>query len=121
MFYLNKGLNCFCLFFDFMGFYFHNGIKRQNDKEHTIYFHVLFKALKLFQLLVLFGFFRFETSFDSNVRFTQTGLVTWNCFVECRVFRCFRCVNFLSSRINRGILWMIHIQRYFESCTDEAV
>jgi hypothetical protein len=52
-----------------------------NDKEHTIYFHALFKALKQWsQLLVLFGFFRFETSliFGSNVRFTQTCLVLWN-------------------------------------------
>jgi hypothetical protein len=37
--------------FDFMGFYFNNGINRQNDKEHTIYFHVLFKALKLFPVV----------------------------------------------------------------------
>jgi hypothetical protein len=32
MFYLNKGLNCFCLFFDFMSFYFNNGINRLENK-----------------------------------------------------------------------------------------
>ena len=51
MFYLNKGLNCFSLFFDFMGFYFNNAINRQNDKEHTMYFHILFKASKLFPVV----------------------------------------------------------------------
>ena len=47
MLYLNKGLNCFCLFFDFMGFYFN----RQNDKEHILYVHVLFKVLKQFPVV----------------------------------------------------------------------
>jgi len=47
MLYLNKGLNCFSLFFDFMSFYFN----RQNDKEHTIYVHVLFKVLKQFPVV----------------------------------------------------------------------
>ena len=72
MFYLNKGLNCFSLFFDFMGFYFNNGINRQNDKEHTIYFHVLFKALKLFpvvgiiRLLPFWDFIRQQCQVHTN-------------------------------------------------------
>ena len=32
MFYLNKELNRFCLFFDFMGFYFNNDINRLENK-----------------------------------------------------------------------------------------
>jgi hypothetical protein len=72
MFYLNKGLNCFCLFFHFMSFYFNNGINRQNDKEDTIYFHVLFKALKLFpvvgiiRLLPFWDFIRQQCQVHTN-------------------------------------------------------
>jgi hypothetical protein len=73
-----------------------------NPTLHLVPLDNHFKGIKRHPSLLsigLFCFFRFETSFDSNVRFTQTDLVTWNCFVECRVFRCFRCVNFLFSRI----------------------
>jgi hypothetical protein len=114
MFYLNKGLNCFCLFFDFISFYFNNGINRLENKIAWLTRSAKFQSNKTlfwwFQFLVLFGlfcFFRFETSLIfgrrsatmSGLQLTQTGLVTWNCFVECRVFHCFWYVNFLFSRI----------------------